>query len=342
MNNGKVGFCIVGTGAIAPWHAAHIAAIPEAELIAAVDTSPARASEFQQRYNCLRSYTSLDDALLDELVDVVIICTPTLTHSAIASRAAAAGKHVLSEKPLALTSDDAANMISACRSGGVKLGVVLQRRLSDTVLSVKRMLDAHLFGDIVLATAQLKYYRNASYYLDAPWRGTRTDGGGALMNMGVHGIDLIQWLNGGITHVFTRSATLARDIQVEDTSVSSVTFGNGALGSIEASTLVYPEYATRMELHGTNGTVVFNDHEIQLCQTLTETINPADWPSLAFPAPLNIPAANHYRFVRDMTFAVLEDREPYITGEEAKKSIDIINTMYRSADTGQALTISTT
>ncbi|WP_135553486.1 Gfo/Idh/MocA family protein [Paenibacillus cymbidii] len=338
MRAGKIGYCIVGTGAIAPWHAAHIAAVPEAELVAAVDRDTERLALFRSRFGIPHGYSSLEDALQDSAVDVVIICTPTTTHAAIAEQAAAAGKHVLSEKPMALTPADADRMIAACRGAGVKLGVILQRRQSDAVLAVKRMLDEKLFGDIVLASAYLKYYRNAAYYVEAPWRGTRTDGGGALMNMGVHGIDLIQWLNGGVTGVFTRAATLARDITVEDTSVSSVTFGNGALGSIEASTLVYPEYATRCELHGTNGTVVFDDNGIVLCRTLAGDIDPAAWRAEAQPAPASgVPAVNHYRFLHDMTMAVLEDRDPHVTGEEAKKSIVVVDAMYRSADSGREI-----
>lgn len=340
MKNDKLGFAIVGTGVIAPLHATSIHAAENAELIAVVDVVEEKAKAFQQEHNCASYYTSLEDCLQDDRVNVVSICTPSGTHADLAIQAAEAGKHVLCEKPLDIRADKMTAMIDACRKANVKLGAVFQRRVMDSTLQVKRMLDKNLFGKLTLSDAYLKYYRSQEYYDSAGWRGTwAMDGGGALMNQGVHGVDLIQWLNGGVKKIFARAAALARDIEVEDTAVAVVEYNNGAFGVIEGSTLIYPDQITRFELHGEKGTVIFNDHGIQTCETVSDKIDPADYPVPEGWPTADVRSIGHYRFVTDMVQAVLEDREPLINGEEARKGVDVILAIYESAKTGKEIVL---
>ncbi|WP_407271852.1 Gfo/Idh/MocA family protein [Radiobacillus sp. PE A8.2] len=343
MRNGKVGFAIIGTGVIAPKHAKAISFIPEAELIAVVDVAEEKAIEFQEKFKCVQNYASLEDCFQDDLVDVVIVCTPSGTHGDLVIQAAKAGKHVLCEKPLEIQADKMTAMIEACKKANVKLGAVYQRRALDTNLQIKRMMEEGVFGKLAFANAYLKYYRSQEYYDSAGWRGTwKMDGGGALMNQGVHGVDMIQWLNGGVKKVFARATAVSRNIEVEDTAAVVVEYNNGSFGIIEGSTVVYPNQATRFEINGDNGTVVVDDNGIQVCETLEGKLDPANWkPAVEFPEA-DVPplALGHFRFVWDMTRAVLDDREPFVSGEEARKAVDLIHAIYESARTGKEVIIS--
>lgn len=335
MSKNKVGYAIIGTGVIAPLHAEAIKNIPEAELVAVVDVVEEKAIEFQQKHDCIRFYSSVEDCLQDEQVDVVIICTPSGTHGDLVIQSAKAGKHILCEKPFEIQANKMTRMIETAREANVKLGGVFQRRVLDATLQVRKMLEKGILGTPNLADAYLKYYRSQEYYDSAGWRGTwKMDGGGALMNQGVHGIDMIQWLNGGVKKVFARAAAMERDIEVEDTAVAAVEYNNGAFGVIEGSTLVYPSQITRFELHGNKGTAIFDDKGIQTCETLEGEQNPDEMEIPKFPVA-DVPSLGHFRFVWDMTHAVLEDREPLVPGEEARKAVDTILAIYQSARTGK-------
>ncbi|NGP46468.1 Gfo/Idh/MocA family oxidoreductase [Bacillaceae bacterium SIJ1] len=334
----KVGFAIIGAGVVAPHHAVAIKAIPEAELVSIVDVVPEKASDMQSVYDCKRSYTTLDECMADEAVDVVIVCTPSGTHEQLTVETAKSGKHVLCEKPLDIKADKMERMIQTCDEEGVKLGVVYPRRAMDTILIAKTMLDNGVFGKVSIASAYLKYYRSQEYYDSAGWRGTwAMDGGGALMNQGIHGVDIMQWLNGGVRKVFGRAAAMERHIEVEDTAVAVVEYHNGAFGVIEGSTLAYPGQMTKFELNGTQGTLTLDDQGIQTCETLAEKINPSDWGIEQSEIPANISSIGHYRFVHDIAKAVLEDRDPLVTGKEGKKAVDVILAIYESARSGKEI-----
>lgn len=336
-----MGFAIIGTGVIAPLHATAIKLIPEAELVSVVDVNEEKAREFQKKFESTKSYTSLEDCLQDEAVDIVCICTPSGTHGNLAVRAAEAGKHILCEKPLEIQKDKMTAMINACRQAKVKLGVVYQRRLMGPTMKAKRMVEEGIFGKMTLADAHLKYYRDQAYYDSAGWRGTwEMDGGGALMNQGVHGIDLIQWFNGGIKKIFARAATMSRNIEVEDTAVALVEYNNGAFGTIQGSTLAYPSQMTRFELCGDEGTVIFDDKNILTCETLAGKVNQNDWKLEDDHVIPEVRSPGHYRYVYDMIRAVQEDRDPFVSGEEGRKAVDVILAIYESAKTGKEIILS--
>jgi predicted dehydrogenase len=250
----RYGFGILGTGMVAEYHRQAIAAADGAELIAVAHHDAAQFARIGERFGvpCLSEAALL--ARAD--IDVIVICTPSGQHAEQAIRAAAAGKHVLVEKPLALTLDDADAMIEACQASGVLLAVCLQRRTEPLFQSVRQAVEAGDLGELTLASLSLPYYRSDAYYGQAAWRGTWAgDGGGVLMNQGIHLIDLLVWYLGDAEVIQAQAATLQREVEVEDTLVATLGFPGGALAAVAATTTAGSGFAHRLELHGTRGSI---------------------------------------------------------------------------------------
>lgn len=328
----KVRFGIVGCGVISPLHAKNLLSCEETELVAVSDMDEARAKVFAKEYGISQVYQDYEEMFREAEIEAVSVCVPSGFHADVTIAAAKHGKHVLCEKPLEIRPQRMTEMIQACRDADVRLGAVYQRRALPVSRAVKQAFDTGAFGRLVLCDAQLKYYRDQAYYDSAGWRGTwQVDGGGALMNQGVHGIDMAQWLAGGVKRVFGRAAALVRDIEVEDTAVAVVEYQNGAFGVIEGTTSVYPERVTRFELHGEAGTVIFDDNGI------------VEWKhrdaSIVMPEIDNRDTNGHFVFIQDMAEAVLEHRDPLVPGEEARKAVDIILAIYESARTGKDIAL---
>lgn len=329
----KVKFAIVGAGVIFPLHANAILKCSDAQLVAVVDIDPIKAKARCDEFNIPSYYTDLQDMLEKEDIDVVTITVPSGLHGDIAIAAANAGKHVLSEKPLEITAEKMTQMIEAAKQNDVKLGCIFQRRKFPPAIAAKRAIESGLLGKVVLGDAYMKYYRSPEYYASAGWRGTwALDGGGALMNQGVHGIDMITWLMGDVESVFARTAAQMHNIEVEDTAVAVVKYKNGAFGVIEGTTSVQPEQATRFEIHGEKGTIIFGDDGIHTWHTAEGDRLPQlpDFKDEAGNA-LN----GHDLLIADMAQAVLDGREPLIPGEEARKAVDLILAIYESSRTGK-------
>ena len=341
----KIRFGIIGCGVIAPNHANAIVNNDRAQLISVCDIDEIKGKAFQQKYSVPYFHKDYHELLKREDVDVVCICTPSGMHGDMTIDAARAGKHVFCEKPLDIHSEKMTQMIDACREGHVKLGCVFQRRLMKEAIATKKAFENGEFGKIVLADAYLKYYRSQEYYNSAGWRGTwDLDGGGALMNQGVHGIDMILWLAGDVKSVFARCETLAREIQVEDTALAVLKFKNGAVGVIEGTTSVYPAQETRFEIHGENGSVIFSDSGFRQWRKVGEkqdTFPDVENEKVGGSSdPKDISSLGHYALIDDMISAVLEDRDPMITGESARKAVDLILAIYESAKTGKEIFLS--
>ncbi|MCY0876855.1 MAG: Gfo/Idh/MocA family oxidoreductase [Firmicutes bacterium] len=339
LSKEKVRFGIVGCGTVSPLHAESMAACPYTELVAVSDVQAGRATEFAAEHGVKHTFTDYRELLQSGLVDAVSVCTPSGLHGEVAIAAAQAGRHVLCEKPLEIRAETLTAMIAAADKGQIKLGAVYQRRGLALTQRIKSAIDAGVLGPLVLCDAYLKYYRGQAYYDSAGWRGTYAmDGGGALMNQGVHGVDMIQWLGGGIRKVYARAAALARNIEVEDTAVAVVEFHSGAFGVIEGATTVYPERSTRFELHGERGTIVFDDQGLQQWQV--RDVGDVTEAERGEPEQIaGIHSVGHYRFVEDMARAILEDREPLVPGREARKAVDIILAIYESARTGREVVL---
>ena len=223
---GRYGFGIIGCGVIAPFHAMAIAELPNARLVAVADEVPDRARSLASTFDV--EALEIDALLVRPDVDVVCVCVPSGSHAEVGSRVAAAGKHVVVEKPIEVTLEAADRLIAACASHGVLLSVISQHRWDPGVRELKRLVDSGRMGRLLLGDAVVKWYRTQEYYDSGDWRGTRAlDGGGALMNQGVHYVDLLQWVMGPVERVFARTATSAHErIEVEDLAVAVLAFAD--------------------------------------------------------------------------------------------------------------------
>jgi UDP-N-acetyl-2-amino-2-deoxyglucuronate dehydrogenase len=336
----KMRFGIIGGGVIAPTHAQAITGNSEAELVAIADVELEKAERMAVDYTIPHVYKDYQQLLKRDDIDAITVAVPSGYHAEVVIAAAEAGKHVLCEKPLEITADNMTRMTAACRKAGVKLGCVFQRRVSPAAIITKKAMDDGKLGKLVLGDAYQKYYRSPEYYRSAGWRGTwALDGGGALMNQGVHGIDLIQWLMGDVQSVFAYSSALVREIEVEDTAVAVVKYKNGAFGVIQGTTSVFPAQDMRFELHGEKGTIIFDDSGFKQWKFADseEEMPQVDSILSSKDDPTRIANHGHFLLIDDLIQAIRENRDPLISGEEGRKSVDFILAIYESARTGKEM-----
>ncbi len=348
MSN-RIGWGIIGYGVIGPHHAKAVADTPEAELLAVCDVDPSREKVLRERGFKARFYTSHREMLRREPgVQAVSICTPSGLHHRGAIDAARAGRHVLTEKPMDITLANMDRMIEACDRAGVKLGCIFQKRTDTDNILARQALRRGLLGKLVLGDCHQKYYRSPAYFRSAGWRGTwKLDGGGALMNQAVHGIDLLLWLMGEVDSVFTYTDRLVRQIEVEDTSVSVIRFKNGALGNIIGATSVVPGMGCKTMIHGERGSIILGDGPVK-CWTARLVKGKHE------PQPVNLEekfhrrktgtdaygklasdhtalsSDGHTRQVRDFCRAIRRNTEPMVPGPEARRAVELILAIYRS------------
>jgi len=334
-----IGFGVVGCGVIAPFHVKSIEAADGAELVACCDIIEDKAKAFAKEHGCKHWYRDLDDMLKQDDVQAVCICTPSGIHARNGIAVAQAGKHIMCEKPLDVTLENIDALIDAADESNVKLGGIFQRRTYPTSHLVRNAVRGGKLGKLVLGDAYLKYFRSHEYYASADWRATwELDGGGALMNQGVHGIDLLLWIMGGVSQVSAFTRHLVRNIVVEDTAVAILEFETGALGVIEGTTSVTPGESTRHELHGDDGTIVLTESKIAKWHCGDETEPPetaaVDTGGGGVSDPAAIGAGGHMMLIQDLVNAIKEDREPMIPGREARRAVELILAIYQSQCTG--------
>ena len=252
----KLRFGILGAGMIANIHAQAIRTLPGAQLAGVADAHTAAAAAFAGRYG-ITTYPDYETMLADDTVDVICICTPSGLHAQQALQAIRHRRHVVLEKPMALTTEDADRIAGAARSAGVLVTVISQLRFSEDVRTLKQLVEQNAFGRPVFCNLFMKYWRDPAYYAASSWKGTfALDGGGALMNQGIHGIDLLLHIAGSAAVLQGCKRTLSHKIEVEDTAAALLEFENGALGVIEASTCTAPGFERRIEIHGDRGCAV--------------------------------------------------------------------------------------
>ena len=246
----RIRFALVGCGRIS---ANHFDAIEKhadrAELVGVCDVDPAALARARSSAPGRRRFRSLEALLAGTDADVVILATPSGLHADQAVQVAAAGRHVMTEKPMATRWQDGKRMVHACDQAGVHLFVVKQNRRNATLQLLKRAVEKGRFGRIYMVNINVFWSRPQSYYDSAPWRGTWEFDGGAFMNQASHYVDLLDWLIGPVESVQAYTATLARNIQVEDTGVVSIRWRTGALGSMNVTMLTYPEESRRLDHH---------------------------------------------------------------------------------------------
>ena len=335
-----LGVAILGSGMIADYHQQAVAAHDDLKLVAVSHYDEAKFDAISRKFGvpCLR----FEDALRHPELDIVCICTPSGQHAAQVVAAAGANKHVLVEKPMALSLADADAMIAACERAGAQLGVTLQRRAEPLFKQVKEALDAGDLGDLTLASITLPYVRDEAYYAQAGWRGTwALDGGGVLMNQGIHLVDLLVWYMGDPLSVKASAKTLHRKVEVEDVLVATLEFANGALATVTATTTAAPGFPHRLEIYGTGGGIQISGERVsswQLAQPerarVTPVVSEEDKNAGAAGDPRGIKATGHINVMADFVTAIKENQPPAISGHEGRRSLKTILDIYASAGIG--------
>lgn len=330
MTNKKLRFGILGCGMIAKFHADAINSIENALLFGVADNAFDRAEAFGEKYG-IKAYKDFGEMLLDPEIDAVCICTPSGFHAENALKALKAGKNVVLEKPMALNTEDADKIIAACNETGKKLTVICQLRFSDDILKVKQLIKDNAFGKIVMCNLSMKYWRDEEYYSSSPWKGTKKfDGGGALMNQGIHGIDLLLYVMGECEVLSAKTDTLYHDIEVEDIAVALLKFKNGALGTLKATTCAYPGFERRMEILGSNGCAVFVENSIDKLVINGETVieNGANVTTNTAAKPDNMSHNNHALQIENFVNSLLGKEELLIDANEGRKALSLIEKIY--------------
>jgi UDP-N-acetyl-2-amino-2-deoxyglucuronate dehydrogenase len=335
MSTFRIG--VVGCGRISRNHFEAIEKIDGFELTAVCDIVDSRAQEAASRGG-VPAFTSLARMLESAPVDVVAVCTPSGLHPAHGMLVARAGKHVVCEKPMAISLSAADELVRTCDDAGVQLFVVKQNRLNPPIQALKRAVEKGRFGRIYVANTTVRWTRPQEYYDQAPWRGTWEFDGGAFMNQASHYVDLIQWLVGPVESVMAKTATLARRIETEDTGVAVLKFRSGALGVIEVTMLTYPRNLEgSITLLGETGTVKIGGTAVNK----VETWQFADYDDddkvieAASYTPPNVYGHGHEAYYRNVLSVLRGDAQPDTDGRAGRKSLELILGIYESAKTGR-------
>jgi UDP-N-acetyl-2-amino-2-deoxyglucuronate dehydrogenase len=328
---------LIGGGNITETHARAARAIPGVEISAIHGTNTEKVTRLCREHGGT-PFQDFDAFLKHRPMDLVILGSPSGLHATQGMAAARKGLHVLTEKPLEITTARADALIEAAKQSSVKLGVIFQDRTKPHIRQLKTWLDQSLLGKPLFVDARVKWYRPPEYYSSSHWRGTLAlDGGGALINQGVHTVDLLLWLLGDVVRVQARTATLLHKIEAEDTAAALLEFASGALGVFHATTAAYPGYPRRVEITGTEGTVIL-EHDRIIAANLKNA--PA---AVIEPAPLdqNQSASSaavsdfrgHQAVLEDFLHAIQTNRTPACDGHEGRRSVALVEAIYRAAKT---------
>jgi len=327
---------IVGCGRISRSHFDALRQTDGLSLSAVCDTDVERARGAGADQG-VPWFRTLDELLRDGACDVVSICTPSGLHAAQGAAAARAGKHVVTEKPMALSLSQADALVHACDVAGVHLFVVKQNRLNPPVQLLKHAVDKGRFGRIYLANVTVRWQRPQSYYDAEPWRGTWEFDGGAIMNQASHYVDLLQWLVGPVESVTAKTATQARRIEAEDSGVGIVKFRSGALGVIEVNVLTYPRNLEgSITVLGENGSVKIGGTAVNRIEHWLFSVYDDDdkLVEAANTNPPNVYGFGHLGYYRNVLAVLRGEAKPETDGRAGRKSLELILGMYESAKTG--------
>ena len=343
----QVGIGVVGSsGVIGRRHTAEVASLPNTRLVAIHDLNAEAAAE-QAAEMGVRFHAALDDLLGDPDVEAVTIATPHPHHLPVALKAFAAGKHVLTEKPITATPSEADRMVSGAAEAGVKLGVVYQNRFRPDLLRIHEMIEGGDLGELYRTVLDAASFRSQAYYDSGGWRGTwKGEGGGVLLNQGIHYIDMFQWLGGMPTSLTGHVSALMHDIEVEDAASALLEYPNGAHGFLHCSTVQAPS-RTRLELWGEKCGVVVSDDDVKLYRpevglrafSEREKGTPFAKPEIAvMPLETGVSTAEHSDTIEDFAQAIIDDREPAAPGEEGVKGLELAAAIIYSGCTGTKAT----
>jgi UDP-N-acetyl-2-amino-2-deoxyglucuronate dehydrogenase len=343
VNERKLGFGLIGAGAIAHFHARAVTASTGGRLVGVVSRRRETADTFAKAHDIQFAGDEVQSLLSQPGVDAVCITTPSALHLEPALAAIRAGKHLMIEKPLDATVEGTERILNEAARAGVRVGSIFQARFGDAARAVKAAVAAGRFGRMVLASCYVKWNRTDEYYTG--WKGKLAeDGGGAVINQAIHGVDLLQWFAGMPVEVFAwATRRVHTKIESEDTSVAALRFGSGAVGTIEASTAVWPGYSRRIELCGENGSAVMEDDDItrwdfrvahEEDERIRSTRESSSMGSGAA-APMDIRFEGHLRQIQDFIDGIREKRPFFIEGAEARNAVALVRAIYDSAANGQ-------
>jgi UDP-N-acetyl-2-amino-2-deoxyglucuronate dehydrogenase len=329
---------ILGGGNISDTHARAVAEVPGLQVSAVCGTNGTRLRALADRHGAA-PYTDVSQFLRHRPLDIVAIGSPSGVHGEQIEAAAAQGLHVICEKPLEITTARIDRLLASVARAGVTLGVFFQDRSTPELMALAADIDAGVLGSLVVADAHVKWYRPPEYYSQSRWRGTwALDGGGALMNQGIHTVDLLLWMLGDVRRVYARARTALHRIEVEDTVVAVLEFASGALATLEATTAAWPGYDRRLAITGTQGTVI-----IEQSRVVSRDLRDAPGGTGAATAPRSVAAASpvvadaspHRRVLEDFLAAIETGRRPRVDGAEGRRSVALVEAIYESSRRGQ-------
>lgn len=342
-----LGFGIIGCGVIADFHAQAIAQLKGARLVGVADQFPEPVARVAAKHQVPFSTTNIAELLARPDIHIICVTTPSGAHLEPSLAAIRAGKHLVVEKPIEITTERVDELLRAADQAGVKVAAIFQSRFGTGARTVKAAIDAGRFGRLVLASAYVKWYRAPDYYRG--WKGTlKLDGGGAVMNQGVHAVDLLQWFAGMPTEVFAwKTRRVHTGIEAEDTAVASLRFANGAFGTIEATTAAYPGFNKKIELCGEHGSVILEDDRI-IAWNFREARPEDDAIRASGQAvdlgsgasdPTKISFYGHQLQLQDLVDSIHQNKRPAVEGREARNAVALIRALYASADKGAPVTV---
>ena len=339
----KLGFGFIGAGAIAHFHARAVAEARGARMVGVVSRRRSTAETFAREYGIGFASDDFQALLRQPGLDAVCITTPSALHLEPALAAIRAGKHLMIEKPIDSTVEGTDHIFDEARKAGVRVASIFQARFGDAARELKNAIDSGRFGRLVLASCYVKWHRTSEYYTG--WKGRiAEDGGGAVINQAIHGVDLLQWFAGMPVEVFAWTTRRVHTrIESEDTAVAALKFGSGAFGTLEASTAVWPGFSRRIEICGETGSAVMEDDDLTrwefrearpVDERMRATRESGSMGSGAA-APMAIKFEGHLRQIQDFIDGIRERRPFFIEGREARKAVALVRALYDSAAIGK-------
>lgn len=329
----KWGFGLIGCGAIADMHLQAIAGIEQASIVAVASRSADRARETGERFGC--EWTADYRELLRRPdIDVVCVTTSSGSHGPIGRDVLKAGKHLVVEKPIAMTAAEAEDLIRLADRSGLVLSVISQSRFQEHYRLTKRMLDEGGLGKLLLVEVSRPFYRDQKYYDSADWRGTIAEDGGSLMNQGIHSIDLLLWMAGEVGSVIGRVATQTHVMEAEDIGLALLTFRSGAFASVMCSTSMTPGYSPTFNVYGEKGSIRIDGSQIvewSVPGVPAPDLTPTEDGNSGASNPMNISFAYHQRQLEDVIEAIRDGRPPAVPGEAGRDAVKLIELVYRSS-----------
>lgn len=334
---------IVGGGGISETHARAVGELGDARVSALFGRNEAKVARLAERYSA-KPYTTFESFLAHKPMDLVIIGSPSGLHADQGIAAANHGLHVLVEKPIDVTSKCAEALIAACEKAGVQLGVCYQDRFSPDIFKLKLLIDSNELGKLIVASGRVQWYRPPEYYSDSDWRASPSlAGGGALMSQAIHTVDSLLWLVGDVARVYAHQTTAFHEVKLEDTLVATLQFTNGAIGTLEAATSIYPGYDRQIAISGSEGTVVIERDRMIRCDLragrMAELGTQESNANLSASSPVISDVSGHKRIIEDFMNAIDGKGPARCDGREGLRSVKVVEALYESARQGMPVNL---